>query len=594
MSAPAVVCLARTGLAVAREAAAAIGGELFAPASVLPGDGFDGRPSDVIRELFLAGRPVVGVCAAGILVRCLASCLGGKRSDPPVIAAAETGAFWIPLLGGHVGANALARRLADALGGRPVLTTASDLRFGLALDDPPEGWALRNPEALSGLTAKLLAGEGVALGGSAAGRADWLAGLPRREGAPDLMVGAEPSGDLPALVPKCAALGVGCVRGCRPEELIALADGTLHAAGLSPDALAGVFSVDLKADEEAVVAVAGQYGAPARFFTPGELESQAPRVRDPSAIVFREVGCHSVAEAAALAGAGPDGSLRVGKQKSASATCALAVAPEPILDLAGRGRGRLFLVSIGPGCAAWRTPEASRMIAEAEEVVGYGAYLDLVGPVLRQRPVKRFALGEEAERCRYALARAAEGRSVALVCSGDVGVYAMASLVWELVDREDAFRRVEVRASPGVTAANAAAARIGAPLGHDHCMISLSDLMTSREVILARVEAAARADFVISFYNPVSAGRRTLLPAARDVLLRHRPSTTPVAVARNLGRVGESLRHVDLCALRAEDADMRSVVLVGASTSRRLSTADGARMYTPRGYRSARGTGAAG
>ena len=179
---------------------------------------------------------------------------------------------------------------------------------------------------------------------------------------------------------------------------------------------------------------------------------------------------------------------------------------------------------------------------------------------------------------------------MALVCSGDAGIYAMGALVFELMSRRDdsavsdAARRVEVVCTPGVSALQAAAARAGAPLGHDFCAISLSDLLTPRDDILRRLRAAAEGDFVIAFYNPVSKRRRDLLPMARDILLDHRPADTPVLLATSLGRPEEHLRLRRLDALEADEVDMMTVVLVGSSNSRVIETGDGPRMFTPRGY----------
>jgi cobalt-precorrin 5A hydrolase/precorrin-3B C17-methyltransferase len=177
---------------------------------------------------------------------------------------------------------------------------------------------------------------------------------------------------------------------------------------------------------------------------------------------------------------------------------------------------------------------------------------------------------------------------VALVCSGDAGIYAMATLVFELFDKggiTDAASRIEVQVSPGISALQAAAARIGAPLGHDFCTISLSDLLTPWEHIQRRVKAAGEGDFVIAFYNPVSMKRRTQLAYARDELLKYRPASTPVILATNLGREGETVRTVPLGELDVDDVDMLTVVVVGSSESRTVTTGDGKTwVYTPRGY----------
>lgn len=231
------------------------------------------------------------------------------------------------------------------------------------------------------------------------------------------------------------------------------------------------------------------------------------------------------------------------------------------------------------------------MIAEADELVGYGLYIDLLGPLAAGKTRTDFPLGKEEDRCRYALEQAATGRNVALISSGDAGIYAMGALVFELLDRapeahgvSPAARRVEVVSAPGVSALQAAAARAGAPLGHDFCAISLSDLLTPRDDIIRRLHAAAEGDFVIAFYNPVSLRRRTLLAEARDILLRHRPAETPVLLASSLGRPEETIRYRMLSDLDVDEVDMLTVVLVGSSNSRLAQLGDGPKMYTPRGY----------
>jgi cobalt-precorrin 5A hydrolase/precorrin-3B C17-methyltransferase len=304
--------------------------------------------------------------------------------------------------------------------------------------------------------------------------------------------------------------------------------------------------------------------------------------------VFRAVGCHGVAEAAALAGAGPDGVLVVEKRIGARATCAIACSPRAI-DAAqvGRARARLAIVGLGPGDAGWRSGEASALIARASDLVGYGLYLDLAGSARAGQVRHEFALGEEEARVAHALSLAAEGRDVALLSSGDPGIYAMAALAFELIESgPPAWRRIAITVAPGISALQAAAARAGAPLGHDFCTISLSDLMTPASLIEQRLDAAARGDFVVALYNPASRRRRALLDVALGIFARHRPAETPVVIARDLGRPGETVKTVPLCEVNPDDVDMLTVMLIGASTTRRFARGDGGSwVYTPRGYR---------
>jgi cobalt-precorrin 5A hydrolase/precorrin-3B C17-methyltransferase len=543
-----------------------------------------------LRELFQAGRPIVGLCAAGVLIRTLAPLLGDKHGEPAVVALAEDGSAVVPLLGGHRGANEIARRLAKSLSIEPAVTTAGDRRFSVALDAPPKGWKLANSESYKAFVAAALAGEKIRVEGSAAWITD--SDLPfADDGKLTIRITEQQAaGSDSELVfhPQVLALGVGCERNADPQELLDLVQRTLAEQGLAAGAVAAVVSIDVKADEPAVHALARALDVPARFFPAHVLEEQTPRLATPSDLVFREVGCHGVCEGASLAAAGSAGQLIQPKVKSVRATCAIARSAGLIeANRIGRARGSLAVVGLGPGNAEWRAPEVESTVRRASDLVGYGLYLDLLGPLAKNKIRHDYALGEEETRVRAALELAAEGRDVALICSGDPGIYAMAALVYELLDRADnpAWLRVEQKVVPGISALQAAAARIGAPLGHDFCAISLSDLLTPWEAIERRLKAAAEGDFVVAFYNPVSRRRTTQLARAVEILSAHRPADTPVVLGRNLGRPGESVTVLDLADLTPDRVDMLTVVLVGASTTRKIARADGGCwVYTPRGY----------
>lgn len=590
---PAVVILSASAALLGRRIAADIGGELHgAAARVEEADLRFASAKDHVQALFAAGRPIVAVMASGALIRLLAPILSDKHSEPPVLAVSEDGSSVVPLLGGHHGANELARQIASALDTHAAITTAGDLKFGVALDQPPEGYVLANPQCAKAVMAELVAGAGVRLEGASA---NWLtqSRLPfQQEARVTLTVTDQQktSGELELVYhPKTLVLGMGCERHAKPEVAIALAEEALVKSGFAKESLAAICSIDLKSDETAIHAVAAHFGVPARFFSAATLEAEAPRLKNPSDVVFAEVGCHGVAEGAALAAVGASGELVVEKIKSKGATAAIARAAD-IIDpkTTGRARGTLFVVGIGPGSEGWRSPEVSRMVQASTDLVGYSLYLDLLGPLADGKTRHDFDLGKEEARVVHAMELAGEGNTVALVCSGDAGIYAMATLVFELFDKggiTDGASRIEVQVSPGISALQAAAARIGAPLGHDFCTISLSDLLTPWEHIQRRVKAAGEGDFVIAFYNPVSMKRRTQLAYARDELLKYRPSSTPVILATNLGREGETVRTVPLGQLNVDDVDMLTVVVVGSSESRTVTTGDGKTwVYTPRGY----------
>lgn len=595
---PVILCLNSAGEATAQALAKALNAPVHGrEGRVAQADAFFPDALEHIRMLFAAGTPIIGICASGILIRAVAPLLADKRAEPPVLSVADDGSVAVPLLGGHRGANRLAREIADVLDGKGAVTTAGDIALGVALDEPPVGWKLENPENAKAAMAALLNGAGAEIIGDESSRADWLFDLPAPlDTKPNVRLicsseAREPEHDTDLIYrPQRFVLGVGCARNAPVEELRQLVADTLATNNIAASSIATIATLDLKADEPAVNALARELGVPLRVFTADELEAMSPRLANPSEIVFSEVGTHGVSEAAALAAA-EGTALAVEKHKSANATCAIAATALPITELNGRARGHLSIVGIGPGQNSWRTPEASHLIAEAEELVGYGFYIDLLGPLATGKTRSDFPLGGEEDRCRYALEQAAKGKNVALICSGDAGIYAMGALVFELMDRgpdemgvSDAARRVEVISTPGVSALQAAAARAGAPLGHDFCAISLSDLLTPTDTIRSRLKAAAEGDFVIAFYNPVSKRRRTLLAEARDILLEHRPEDTPVLLATSLGRPEEVIRYRKLSELEVDEVDMLTVVLVGSSNSRLAQLGEGPRMFTPRGY----------
>jgi len=252
---------------------------------------------------------------------------------------------------------------------------------------------------------------------------------------------------------------------------------------------------------------------------------------------------------------------------------------------------QLYVVSTGPGDPALLPPAARQALAHSSDIVAYGLYLSLLGDLVADKQQHHLALGQETERARLSLDLAAAGKTTALVSSGDVGIFAMATLVFELLDRaeqglepESAWSEVEIQVIPGISAMQAAAAKLGATLGHDFCAISLSDLLTPWAVIEKRIQAVASADFVISFYNPVSKKRRWQLAAAKTILMAHRSPETPVILGKNLTRENEQVSVITLAQLQVEDVDMLTLVQIGSSQTRCIQVGERQWVYTPRGY----------
>ncbi|GEK03435.1 precorrin-3B C(17)-methyltransferase [Streptomyces sp. 1-11] len=529
---------------------------------------YDGGAGEAVRAAFAECEQLVCFLATGAAVRLLAPLLGDKTADPGVVCVDEGGRFAVSLLGGHGGgANELAREVGGLLGAEPVVTTATDAVGLPGLDTlglPYEG-------AVAAVSRALLDGEPVALAAEVPWPLPALPFSPAGAYTVRLTDRAVAPGEREVLLrPPSLVVGVGASRGAPADEVLALVEEALREAGLSPRSVTELATVDAKSEEPGVVAAAERLGVPLVTYPAAELADVA--VPNPSGAPLAAVGTPSVAEAAALA---RGGELLVPKRKSvradgrpAMATCAVARRP---------GRGRLAVVGLGPGARDLLTPRATAELRRASVLVGLDQYVDQIRDLLRPGTrVLESGLGAEEERARTAVEEARRGHAVALIGSGDAGVYAMASPA--LAEASD---DIDVVGVPGVTAALAAGAILGAPLGHDHVSISLSDLHTPWEVIERRVRAAAEADIVVTFYNPRSRGRDWQLPKALAILAGHRDPATPVGVVRNASRPDESSRLTTLGGLDPATVDMMTVVTVGNTATRSVA----GRMVTPRGYR---------
>ncbi|WP_179050742.1 precorrin-3B C(17)-methyltransferase [Nostoc sp. TCL26-01] len=556
--APAVVVLSQNSVAVARKIISAI------PEAQLYG--LAGRTSGVdisftnfgetLRELFAGGTPLIGICAAGILIRTLAPVISDKRLEPPVLAVAEDGSTVVPLLGGLSGVNDFARQIAKVLETQAAITTTGDIRFRTALFSPPPGYHLANPDDGKKFIADLLAGAEVKL----VGTAPWLSNsqLPIDANG-DLTIQvteylANPSANCLVYHPQTVAIAI-----THPSVTLDSVQQLLTEAGLAPPSLAAIFAPLAIATN--IDPIADAFNVPTRFFSTNQLS----------------------ANDIALAATGTEGKLI-----ATSSHIAVAIAPAPINpDTIGQSRGRLAIIGTGPGSSEWMSPEVKAILKVATDLVGYKTYLDLVGALAEGKQRHESDNRAEIARAKMALDLAATGRYVAIVSSGDPGIYAMAAAVFEVLDdhHKPEWDSIHIHVAPGISAMQAAAATIGAPLGHDFCAISLSDILKPWSIITKRITAAAEADFVIAFYNPVSQERTWQIAEARNILLQYRKPDTPVVLAKNLGRLGQTVKVITLQQLTPDSADMRTVILIGSSQTRTIQRRDGSLfVYTPRRY----------
>lgn len=551
-------------------------------ATRLPYEHVHGDAGETVRSRWRDYDAFVLVLATGAAVRIVAPLLESKATDPAIVCVDDSGRFAIALSGGHrAGANELATDVASLLGAEPVITTSSDQSGIVAVDAAPGFEAFGDVAAVS---RSMLDGHPIDIDNplgwplpqswERAATADSADAADTGSGERPLLVVTDQAIDLlalrrPAVVVRPASLvaGVGTSTGAPPKEVARLLAEVLDRAGLADESVTEVATIDRRANEPAVLAL----GRPVRVYPASTLAQVS--VPSPSTVVEAAVGTPSVSEAAALLAAGRGAVLVVPKQSSRHATVAVARRSLP--------RGSVAIVGLGPGASDHRTAAAARAVRHAEVVVGYSAYIALAQDLIGEnQKIVRSDLGAEMDRARAALSHAATGRRVALVCSGDAGVYAMASPVLEIAS-EPEFGEIDVEIVPGVTAALAASALLGAPLGHDYATVSLSDLLTPWEVVESRLEAAAAADFAVVLYNPKSARRDWQLERARQILLAHRSPATPAGVVTDAGRPSQQVVQTTLGDLDAEAVTMTSCVIVGSSSTRMIA----GRMVTPRGYR---------
>lgn len=558
-SAPAIVILGNGSLATARKI------QQVYPGALIHGlaervDGADRVYHEfgaTLRELYQQDTPIIALCAAGIVIRTLAPLLLEKGAEPPVLAVAEDGSAVVPLLGGLGGVNVMAREIAAGLDVAAAITTSGELRFGTCLLNPPSGYALGDLELGKRFVSDLLAGEHVRIEGAA----PWLAQaqLPEDPQAHlSIHVGSAertPAANELLIYPRSVLLAVSASVADLPQAIRA----ALRQARVAVQSLACLLAPATEMANPTLREAALELGVPLRFASPASDASELARAAVPGATIF-----------------------------PIDANLALAIAEQP-LDVAqiGRPRGRLAVIGLGPGAAELMVPAVKAELAKATDVLGYETYVRMAGPFRPDQVLHCTDNREEMQRARHAFELAAQGRSVIVVSSGDPGVFAMAAAVLEALHEssEPAWHSVDLEILPGVSASLATAAQAGAPLGHDFCVMSLSDNLKPWSIIEKRLDLAAEADLALAFYNPISRSRPWQLGRALEIVAQHRTPETPVVLGRDIGRPGQTLRVTTLGALTSEQVDMRTMVLIGSSTTCVFPRADGGDwVYTPRWY----------
>lgn len=505
-----------------------------------------------VRELYRNDTAIIALCAAGIVIRTLAPLLAQKNAEPAVLAVAEDGSAVVPLLGGLGGVNVMAREIGATLGISAAITASGELRYGQCLLNPPLGYALADVEQGKRFISDLLAGAQVRIEGDA----PWLhaASLPLDNSAQHSIkiTTAASRADANQLLihPRTVIALIYSVT----DDVLGSIEWALASANISPLALACLV-------------------APIADIGNAQLRQAAIALNVP----LRFVAAMSVAGIGVAVSA-----ILSGNQVT------LMAAEQPIDPATiGQARGCLSVIGLGPGAAEFMAPAAKNALQYADDILGYETYINMAGPFRSEQVVHCTDNREEMVRARHAFELAASGRNAVVVSSGDPGVFAMAAAVLEALHESDnaQWHAVDLKIYPGVSAALATAARAGAPLGHDFCVMSLSDNLKPWEIIEKRLDHAAAADFALAFYNPISKARPWQLGRALEIVRRHRAENTVIVLGRDIGRPGETLKILTLSELLPEHVDMRTLVIIGSSTTRRFARNAGEQwVYTPRWY----------
>ncbi len=567
--------------------------------------------------------------ATGAVVRLIAPLLKDKASDPAIIVIDPEGRFVISLCGGHQGgADLLTKMIALQIGATPIITGASNSLSlpGIDILGRPYGW-IKGQGSWTKLMAEVAHQNAIEVI-QEVGSTLWRSSLPesfirnrergtRNEGdegdrknisSESLYRGRiwisvkhrdlSAESGLPQVQwhPRLLWVGIGCERGTSKELINQAIRLTFAKYNLAIEAIAGIATIDIKADEIGILEVCRDRDLPLQTFTAQILKQVV--VPTPSTVVNQEVGTPSVAEAAAISAAqlfdsqnikllqqepNPNPLIvnkQIFKQSQQPGAVTIAIAQSEI-EYTGK-LGKLYLVGIGPGSLDQITPAAKTAITGADVVIGYSLYIDLVQPLFRVgQVIESLPITQEKQRGERAIALANQGLTVAVISSGDCGIYGMAGLVLEQLKLNHWDGKTpQVQVFPGISALQAVASRVGAPLMHDFCAISLSDLLTPWEVIMKRLEAAAMGDFVTSIYNPRSQKRVQQIVKAQEIFLKYRDKNTPVAIVRSVYRNDEHITVTSLEKMLDNPIDMLTTIIIGNSNT----YSHGDWMITPRGY----------
>ncbi len=566
---------------------------------------YDDSLAKHIEQIWSESKSIVFSLTIGAVVRLIAPLLQSKKNDPAIIVISPEFDSVISLVGGHQAqGDKLTELIAYQLNAQPIITSAS-----FALNLPPIdtfgdifGWRKGKGDWTS--VAADITRNQTTLVKQDAGLKWWQKRLPlshpfvftedsHSKCNSMIYIGTKQNITTNNLNfvswhPQVLWVGIGCERNTSFSLIRSALIQVLSKYNLAEESIASIVTIDLKSDEVGILKLAEELNLPLQTYSAEELKNIA--VPNPSKIVKSEVGTPSVAEASAIKGASFTDwenntanlivSKQIIKEETEKGAVTIAIA-ESSLEY-NPHQGRLYLIGTGPGNLKYLTNYAQTALAEADVIIGYGLYIDLIKTLLRpEQIIESYSITQEKQRAQRAIQLASWGLTVAVISSGDCGIYGMAGLVLEILAQQGWNGKTpSVEVFSGITALQSLAAKIGSPLMHDFCAISLSDLLTPWDVIEKRIVAAASADFVTTIYNPRSKTRQEQIVKLQSIFLEYRHPNTPVAIARSIGREDEQITLTTLALMLDNSIDMLTTVMIGNSNTKQYQNL----LITPRGY----------
>ncbi|ABM72911.1 bifunctional cbiH protein and precorrin-3B C17-methyltransferase [Prochlorococcus marinus str. MIT 9515] len=556
------------------------------------------KPKLILKKKWKELELIIFVGSVGASIRLINSLLSSKDKDPGIIVIDKKGSKIIPLIGAHQSnVQNIAFQICNLFGGEIIETNNSIEENYLNIDSFGYQWGWKrsgDTKDWSKLVIKQANNKEIFCSQSS-GNDLWKTSDSGKNITQISEKDNEPnkasfnisifSNHKNTWHPAMLWIGLGCERNTSKQLIEDSIQKFLATNNLSPLSIAGYATIDIKKDEQAFLKISRENKLPIKFFR-AELLSTI-NVPNPSNIVLNEIGTPSVAEAACILAAGEGAKLLgekkifknidLSKSKFGAVTIAVARSKNQYYPLTGE----IHVVGIGPGDISYLTNDARKALSKCSIWIGYKMYLDLIKPLKRKdQVIIESNLTEERERCEKAIKLSEEGIKVALISSGDAGVYGMAGLLLELIQTMKKELRPSFEIHPGISSMQLAAALGGAPLMNDFCSISLSDKLTPWESIEKRIEGALLGDFVITIFNPQSIERNWQLKRAIKLVLGHRPGNTPVLVGRQVGRKNQSKRFFSLDSIPLEEIDMLSIIIIGNSKTTLVDDI----FLTPRGY----------